>query len=564
MKTKIIPLFCLLIFFCCSNLSSKESGNERNKATTGTISVYCTPDLFNLTTQWAADYSAVNTGCSIKVIKLGDKEIAALISKGENLCFISNEFPTSEKQRSVFQVVIGREIFVPVISSKNPFLAEIYQKGISREALARSLETPGKMQWGTLLNNGLTAPVKYYILNDNYTKTGIAGFMNASQASMAGIKGETKEGLISFIQNDPYAIGFCRMTDILQPNKESFLENIRLLPIDKNGNGKLDYMENIYGDFANFSRGVWIGKYPKALTNNLFCIAKTRPTNETEVAFLQWVLSSGQESLPANGYSDLVSSERQSQMNKLITTTIYPELPKETNSIAKLVLLLLVIVVALGFTLDLILIRYRNRKTHQRDILPGQSPVFDEKNVVIPKGLYYDKTHTWAFMEQDGTVKVGIDDFLQHVTGPITSIGMKSPGVRINKGDQLCILIQKGKHLIIHSPVSGIVREQNPALSANSSIINDSPYTEGWICSIEPSNWLRETSFLSMADQYRTWLHGEFTRLKDFLAFVMQVDSPKYAQIILQDGGVLKDNILADFGPEVWEDFQTRFINTVR
>jgi hypothetical protein len=32
--------------------------------------------------------------------------------------------------------------------------------------------------------------------------------------------------------------------------------------------------------------------------------------------------------------------------------------------------------------------------------------------------------------------------------------------------------------------------------------------------------------------------------------------------VILQDGGELKDNVLADMKPEIWEDFQTSFINT--
>ena len=67
-----------------------------------------------------------------------------------------------------------------------------------------------------------------------------------------------------------------------------------------------------------------------------------------------------------------------------------------------------------------------------------------------------------------------------------------------------------------------------------------------------------------MADKYKTWLSGEFTRLKDFLAFTMQAGSPKYAQITLQDGGILKDHVLADLNPEIWEDFQTQFINNVR
>ena len=52
------------------------------------------------------------------------------------------------------------------------------------------------------------------------------------------------------------------------------VENIRLLPIDRNGNGLIDYNEKIYDDVNDFSRGVWIGKYPKALFSNIYTVAK--------------------------------------------------------------------------------------------------------------------------------------------------------------------------------------------------------------------------------------------------------------------------------------------------
>ncbi|MCK5210169.1 MAG: hypothetical protein KAQ79_19170, partial [Cyclobacteriaceae bacterium] len=32
----------------------------------------------------------------------------------------------------------------------------------------------------------------------------------------------------------------------------------------------------------------------------------------------------------------------------------------------------------------------------------------------IPQGLFYNKNHTWAHLEESGAAKVGLDDFLQH------------------------------------------------------------------------------------------------------------------------------------------------------
>ena len=79
-------------------------------------------------------------------------------------------------------------------------------------------------------------------------------------------------------------------------------------------------------------------------------------------------------------------------------------------------------------------------------------------------------------MKKDGTVKIGIDDFLQHITGYITRIEMKKSGAKIKKGDHLLTIVQKGKQLDIYSPMSGTIKAHNENLRANPSMLNTSPY----------------------------------------------------------------------------------------
>jgi hypothetical protein len=95
-------------------------------------------------------------------------------------------------------------------------------------------------------------------------------------------------------------------------------------------------------------------------------------------------------------------------------------------------------------------------------------------------------------------------------------------------------------------------------------MLNSSPYNDGWVYRIEPTNWLRENQLLFMADKHKQFVKNEFTRLKDFLAVSLKEDTEKYAQVILQDGGEIIDSTLANLGPEVWEDFQSKFIDPSR
>jgi glycine cleavage system H lipoate-binding protein len=226
-----------------------------------------------------------------------------------------------------------------------------------------------------------------------------------------------------------------------------------------------------------------------------------------------------------------------------------------------MVILVLIAFVVMIITIDAVVQFNRKIKSTASYDSLNSIRVFNVSSILIPKGLYFDKTHTWAFLEKNGTVKIGIDDFLLHITGPINKIKMKNQGERVQKGEPLFSIFQKGKHLSIKSPISGIIKNRNNAMLEDSSILNTSPLQEGWIYEIEPANWLRESQFMIMTDTYRAWLKNEFTRLKDFLAYNRQINNSELAPLMLQDGGELKDHVLADFGPEIWEEFQSKFID---
>lgn len=227
-----------------------------------------------------------------------------------------------------------------------------------------------------------------------------------------------------------------------------------------------------------------------------------------------------------------------------------------------MVILIFVAFIILCFGADLLVQFARKRKSKVTAFSPFSAGVFNESSVAAPKGLFFNKTHTWAFMEKNGLVKIGIDDFLMHVTGPVSRIKMKHPGESIRKGEAALTIIQNGKQLVINAPVSGTIKFQNNQLLDNISLLNSSPVSEGWVYTIEPSNWEKESQFMIMAEKYKEWLKNEFSRLKDFLAHNRFTSNTELVPVMLQDGGELQDNLLSDFGPEVWEDFQNKFINT--
>lgn len=565
MKHKINLQIGLLLLLLCSCLNCSRDKSQ-NLPQDNSISFYSTPELYDLTKQWAGVFNKLNPDVKINVVHATGSSVAENLDNSSNVSFVSSEFDSVIYARSLWKVVVGRDVIVPVINSENPLMDEICRRGISPAGFHRIINNPGTTDWGTLLGTGHNTPVNLYVTENAALHPGWSKFLETDQFTMKGIHVADAKDLIAAVRGDKYSIGICNITDVIGTNTHSILENVKLLPIDKNGNGRIDYKEDVYADLNTFSRGVWIGKYPRALSSNIYSISASNPTNRSEIAFLKWIITSGQVLLDNHGFSHLEHTEQMAQVKWIDSFdggrpgSESFTIPKEPGFFSRpFSMIMAIILVTVFLAIQGLRYLYRRRAgvpVHMK--VPGHA--FNEDFVKSLPGLYYDKSHTWAFMDEDGLVKVGIDDFLQHVTGPLTRIKMKSPGERIRKGKLAVSIIQDGKQLNINAPVSGIIKEQNKILTTNTSVINSYPYSEGWVYKIEPTNWLMEVQFLIMGNTYKEWLKTEFRRLKEFLMDSVRPGLVEYAHV-LQDGGELKSSILEDLGPETWEDFQTDFID---
>jgi glycine cleavage system H lipoate-binding protein/ABC-type phosphate transport system substrate-binding protein len=551
MKTLISACFVLsfLLFnttgFCIENDNTREQ----------TLKIVSSPELFNLASNWVAGYGILHPEQKIDLQQQSDETAFGK----ENLYLLSNNHPILKGNETAWKLVIGHDLVVPVINAKNPLLAEINIKGLTADEFALLISE--KSDWSMVIKGVSNAPVKSYIVDNQNVIAKIAGFTKTEEAAIAATKIGSAAELISLVQQNVNAIGFCNLTDIINDGKNGFLNQISIAPVDKNKNGRMDSFEKIYDNPAALTRGAWIGKYPRALCGDIYALATEKPTNQAALDFMAFVTENGQELVKNSGYSVLSSAQKAANMLVLSNPVPPSDLGKTAPAMSTgLIILIGCAAIAVLFIILFAFNRHKINVIESEDI--EITPALNENSIAAPRGLYYDKTHTWAFMEQDGFVKIGIDDFLKHITGSLTGLKMKSPGEKVRKGEKILTVIRDGKQLNLYSPVSGFIRKQNESLLTNPSKINTLPYAEGWVYQIEPVNWVREVSFMFMFDKYREWLQDEFVRLRDFLALSANSNSVVYQHVVLQDGGELKDNVLADLGPEVWEEFQNRFIDT--
>lgn len=202
-----------------------------------------------------------------------------------------------------------------------------------------------------------------------------------------------------------------------------------------------------------------------------------------------------------------------------------------------------------------------NRKTKVSQLFSKTSGLITISSIRIPQGIFFSKNHTWAHLETNGDAKVGIDDLLMHITGNVSIENIKNPGEIIKKGELMSRIIHNEKKLNVFSPVSGEITATNTMIADNPEQIKDDPLRQLWIYSIKPTNWKAETNNCYLADEATIWMLKELARIKDFLSAAVTKYIPEPMGIVLQDGGELMDQPLAELPQEVWSDFQKEFLS---
>lgn len=119
----------------------------------------------------------------------------------------------------------------------------------------------------------------------------------------------------------------------------------------------------------------------------------------------------------------------------------------------------------------------------------------------LPDNLKYAKTHEWAQLEGDNTVRVGITDFAQEELGDLVFIELPELGRKVAAQEQCAVVESVKTASDLFSPVAGEVVAVNEALVDAPEQVNDDAYGT-WLFCIKADD-LSELDALMDADAYR-------------------------------------------------------------
>jgi len=96
----------------------------------------------------------------------------------------------------------------------------------------------------------------------------------------------------------------------------------------------------------------------------------------------------------------------------------------------------------------------------------------------------FSKSHEWASV--DGQVaRIGITDYAQSQLGDVIYVELPKPGTEVSAGSKFGVIESVKAASDLYSPVSGKVKQANPALSQTPELVNSDTYGGGWMLELE-------------------------------------------------------------------------------
>jgi phosphate transport system substrate-binding protein len=121
------------------------------------------------------------------------------------------------------------------------------------------------------------------------------------QEDLLGLGVNGDPGIADAIRRNKNGIGYNNLNFVFDMNTRKPYEGIDVVPLDLNGNGKIDPEENFYGSLDSVMDAIQKGIYPSPPARDLYLVAAGKP-GKVVLAFLNWVLTDGQKYLSEAGY----------------------------------------------------------------------------------------------------------------------------------------------------------------------------------------------------------------------------------------------------------------------
>ncbi|MGB9456105.1 MAG: hypothetical protein WCB12_08690 [Bryobacteraceae bacterium] len=171
----------------------------------------------------------------------------------------------------------------------------------------------------------------------------------------------------------------------------------------------------------------------------------------------------------------------------------------------------------------------------ERNPLPRvEEPQEEVCGMTFPLDRFYHRGHTWARVDRDGTVLVGLDELGKRLLGRPDALRLPKPGRRVHANGTAFQVRRRNAKVRVMCPVDG-------------KVVEDGSAERGWYLRIKPdSKNVQAFQHLLCGAEIKPWIQHEIERLQ--LALTAEGAAPALA-----DGGVPVADIAAAYPTADWD-----------
>ncbi len=286
----------------------------------GQISISGAFALYPMTIKWAEEFRKLHPDVRIDISAGGaGKGIADALSNMVEIGMVSREINAEEIKKGAYPIAVTKDAVVAVVSAQNPILNDILTKGLKKDA-GNNIWITGKVKgWSQAFGVKSTSPIHVYTRSDACGAAEMwAKFYGKKQEDLLGVGVFGDPGLAQAVKKDPLGIGFNNIGYAYDAVTKKQVKGLRVVPLDLNGNGKIDTDENFYDSMNDIIAAIASGKYPSPPARELYFVTKGNPKNNKVLTeFIRWVLTDGQKYVHEAGYIALPKDKLEVEKKKI-------------------------------------------------------------------------------------------------------------------------------------------------------------------------------------------------------------------------------------------------------
>ncbi len=316
MKRKIASIslaLVVLIMLIYIPSGCKQKDSKENISISGAFALY------PLAVKWAEEYQKLHPNITIDISAGGaGKGMTDVLSGMVDMAMFSRSVSPEEINKGAWYIAVSRDAVLPMVSDKNPYLADLKLRGVTQAEFADIFITKKITEWNQLIKKPGHDKVNVFTRSDACGAAEMWGkYLGKNQESIEGVGVFGDPGISDAVKTDALGIGYNNVIYAFDITSRQPYPGVAVLPIDINSNGKIDAGENFYSSLDSVMLAIREGKYPSPPARDLYLISKGAPVKKAVSAFLEWILTDGQKFVKEAGYVELKPEQIAAEKAKL-------------------------------------------------------------------------------------------------------------------------------------------------------------------------------------------------------------------------------------------------------